>query len=168
MFFDGWPACVTLNLQSMSHTNNVSQKMISTNGRRAAIVMLLTSMVLFLALHETLPIMTTTTPASNEQTVTRTIKKETKTASSHNRYSSNQASVRVTKQQLPIYLLEPDTESVSQTTWGAIATEWNRTAKYTDLIHLAQPARGLPSVESGKRPVVMIHCGPKSGRCEIV
>jgi alpha-galactosidase len=152
----------------MSHTNNVSQKMISTNGRRAAIVMLLTSMVLFLALHETLPIMTTTTPASNEQTVTRTIKKETKTASSHNRYSSNQASVRVTKQQLPIYLLEPDTESVSQTTWGAIATEWNRTAKYTDLIHLAQPARGLPSVESGKRPVVMIHCGPKSGRCEIV
>lgn len=78
----------------------------------------------------------------------------------------------ITNEQLPIYLLDTTTtttesgdESVWVLPWGTLVSEWNRTTTYTDLMTLAKSARNLPSVHANKRSVVMIHCGPKSGRC---
>ena len=123
--------------------------------------MLLTSMVLFLTLHDTLPL-TTMTPLAYEKNASITVEKPS--AGFLDNTKSPSQTRTVTKQHLPIYLLVPDSKSTFQTTWGAIATGWNRTAQYTDLIELGKPVASLPDIGVNKRPVVMIHCGPKSGR----
>ena len=148
----------------MPSTTITADKMISTNGRRSAMLMLLTSMVLFFTLRDALPL-SLSASISYEQTSSRTVEKQSAYVSASP--DSKQGATKepkVTKRKLPIYLLEPDKESVSEIAWGAVASGWNRTAKYTDLIEIAKPAAALPAVQKGTRPVVMIHCGPKSGR----
>lgn len=150
-------------------------KMMTSNERRAAVLMLLTSMVLLVTLRDALPLssmaLTSTTASRSvenesnldaEQSVGR-IGKNQSDVQEETRFAANSKEARVAKRHLPIYLLQPDEESVSQITWGTVASSWNRTATYTDLIELSTPTAALPSAE-GKRPVVMIHCGPKSGR----
>jgi hypothetical protein len=81
------------------------------------------------------------------------------------RTSTISKSAVIQKQTLPIYLLQPNKESAFQTTWGKLATEWNRTTTYTDLINLAKPMASLPNSFKKSRSLVMIHCAPKNGRC---
>ena len=123
--------------------------------------MLLTSMVLLLTLHDTLPL-TTITPLAYEKNASITVEKQT--VGFLNSTQSPRDTWKVTKRKLPVYLLVPDSESTFQTTWGDLARGWNRTAQYTDLIAHGKPVESLPTVDENKRPVVMIHCGPKSGR----
>eukprot|EP00571_Detonula_confervacea_P007663 CAMPEP_0172321238 /NCGR_PEP_ID=MMETSP1058-20130122/42782_1 /TAXON_ID=83371 /ORGANISM="Detonula confervacea, Strain CCMP 353" /LENGTH=361 /DNA_ID=CAMNT_0013036687 /DNA_START=173 /DNA_END=1258 /DNA_ORIENTATION=+ len=73
----------------------------------------------------------------------------------------------VSKKSLPIYLLQSSTNQTERIPWGTLTKKWNRTAQYEDLFSQAATISSLPSPTTTaspfKRPVVMIHCGPKTG-----
>mmetsp|Transcript_3293 Transcript_3293/g.6651 ORF Transcript_3293/g.6651 Transcript_3293/m.6651 type:complete len:333 (-) Transcript_3293:204-1202(-) len=70
----------------------------------------------------------------------------------------------LTSHQLPIFLLQSSTKNVYITNWGTVSSGWNRTAQYDDLIVMSQPNKTLPNIDtSKKRPVIIMHCAPKSG-----
>ena len=150
---------------------NMSDKMMSVNVRKATALMLLSSMIILFTLRDVLTKIIVS-DLTYDRTASRIITKQTSSNALKRpqadvqtlRSSTNTSSV-VTKQTLPIYLLQPDTETITQTTWGTLATQWNRTTEYADVIKLAKLTGSLPQADEGKRPVVMIHCGPKSGRC---
>lgn len=161
-----------------SHSKTTETKIIiNGNERRTAVLLLLASVCLSVTLRNALP------PAKAESSTREQFSSVSKLAngsfvSDHvgtpniatdfsfykSSRSPNSEQSFITKQQLPIYLLQPDTLAVSQTTWGTLVTEWNRTTKYSDLIRISNPTSSLPSIQRGKRPVILIHCGPKSGR----
>lgn len=64
---------------------------------------------------------------------------------------------------LPIYLVQSSSNKTSLISWGSMAMSWNRTTQYEDLVSLSLQAQALPEIHSGRRPVIMIHCGPKTG-----
>ncbi|KAL7459995.1 hypothetical protein ACHAXS_000464 [Conticribra weissflogii] len=67
-------------------------------------------------------------------------------------------------QQLPIFLIQSSKKKVHLSTWGTIASVWNRTTQYEDLIQISQQNQTLPNIDkTKKRPIIIIHCGPKSG-----
>ena len=70
------------------------------------------------------------------------------------------------KESLPIYLVQSSTNETAQTTWGALARQWNRTTQYDDLF--LNNAMSIPSLPQSfgnttRRTVVMMHCSPKTG-----
>ncbi len=76
----------------------------------------------------------------------------------------------ISKESLQIYLIQSEANLTAQTTWGTLAKQWNRTAQYEDLLQLATPISTLPSLDTtttsiqhSTRPIIMIHCGPKTG-----
>ena len=62
----------------------------------------------------------------------------------------------------PVYLLQSSTNQTARTTWESLAEQWNRTTQYTDLFESAT-LTSLPPSPAKQRPVVMIHCSPKTG-----
>ena len=64
---------------------------------------------------------------------------------------------------LPIYLVQSSTNETFLASWGSVAMNWNRTTQYEDLVSVAMQAQALPEIHSGRRPVIIIHCGPKTG-----
>ncbi|KAL3772442.1 hypothetical protein ACHAW5_008732 [Stephanodiscus triporus] len=79
---------------------------------------------------------------------------------------------RVTKDSLPIYLLDTTANRTAVTSWGELAGKWDRTTRYEDLLEMAKTIPSLPPASSTsrrkktsarRRTVVMIHCGPKTG-----
>lgn len=107
------------------------------------------------------------------------------------------ASVAAASSSLPIYLIDTSTSlSLSSatnsssssrsnsnsssssspivvSTWGEIASQWNRTTEYDNLLSLASTRSSLPNSSYNnsnnkqqliqKRPIILIHCGPKVG-----
>jgi len=88
----------------------------------------------------------------------------------------------ISKDELPIYLIQSESSSddntnhqtYAQISWGQLAQEWNRTAQYEHLLDVATPVSSLPMPQSTSisstaeterrvRPIIMIHCGPKTG-----
>ena len=96
---------------------------------------------------------------------------------SNNNSSQRQSGTSMSKDDLPIYLIQPSANNNSnqrtaQITWGKLAKQWNRTAQYEDIFQLATPISSLPfgnstistqQQQKRRRIVVMIHCGPKTG-----
>jgi len=83
---------------------------------------------------------------------------------------------RITKDELPIYLIQSSSDddtnhqTYAQMSWGQLAQEWNRTTQYDHLLDVATSISSLPMPpqstsisERGIRPIIMIHCGPKTG-----
>jgi len=70
----------------------------------------------------------------------------------------------LTPQHLPIFLLQSSKKKVHLSNWGTVASGWNRTTQYEDLIQLSHQNQALPNIDkSKKRPIIIMHCGPKSG-----
>ncbi|KAL7551120.1 hypothetical protein ACHAWF_014319 [Thalassiosira exigua] len=72
--------------------------------------------------------------------------------------------------ELSVFLMRSWTDDFRETTWGALARGWNRTAQYDDFFNVSKPVPSLPFAdgasgfgESASRPIMMIHCGPKTG-----
>ncbi len=81
---------------------------------------------------------------------------------------------------LPIYLIDTSSSLATNSsrgspivvsTWGEIASQWNRTIEYENLLSLASTT-SLPNssysnnkqqLQQQKRPIILIHCGPKVG-----
>ena len=159
--------------------------MSSTSAKRAAVLILPLSMMYIYILKDVLPL--TVTLLSNYEQTART---SGRPSQQHDeQYSLNNFTLKavaaddnvnynirpsersnrlaITKEQLPIYLLGTSNntnESVSVIPWGTLVTAWNRTATYSDLMTLADSITHLPPVDRNKRSVIMLHCGPKSGR----
>ena len=87
-----------------------------------------------------------------------------------------QRSTTITKDELPIYLIQSSAnntnhQAYAQISWGQLAQEWNRTAQYEHLLQVATSISSLPMPKSISktssttrvRPIIMIHCGPKTG-----
>ena len=86
-------------------------------------------------------------------------------------------STTITKDELPIYLVQSSDDynmsnhqTYAQISWGKLAQEWNRTSQYEHLLDVATSISSLPmpistsiSESSTVRPIIMIHCGPKTG-----
>jgi hypothetical protein len=160
-----------LLMRILQSTTNIPQKINNSSGRKAMTLLLIVLGCLHLTLRQSALVADTTSSnymrISNSRQAKHTSVSTTKVVeavSAINNEAVIEKGSALTNQQLPIYLLQPDTNEVSQTTWGDLITKWNRTAQYTDLIEFAKPFPSLPPVQDGKRPVVMIHCGPKSGR----
>lgn len=155
--------------------------MMNGDAKRAAALILPLSIVYLYILKDVLPLTATLLSnyegnqlthhkgyANNSSTMIRSI--TTSAADSDDISFVSDASI-ITNEQLPIYLLdtttttttESDDESVWVLPWGTLVWEWNRTTAYTDLTAIAESAH-LPLADANKRSVVMIHCGPKSGR----
>ena len=64
---------------------------------------------------------------------------------------------------LPVYLLHSAANRTARAAWGSLAERWNRTAQYADLFEAAADVAALPPARSTQRPVLMIHCTPKTG-----
>jgi len=74
----------------------------------------------------------------------------------------------ITKANLPIYLLQPDTDQTVQIKWGKLAQMWNRTIQYEDIVQQSTPISSLPPLPSSNlRLVVMLHTSPKMGSSTI-
>lgn len=90
--------------------------------------------------------------------------------------ASASSSHHVSSESLPIYLIDTlsniaDT-NIAASTWGKIASNWNRTTQYSNLLSLSSAVSSLPnqySISNDKtkqqrrRKIILIHCGPKSG-----
>jgi len=89
-----------------------------------------------------------------------------------------QRSTTISKDELPIYLLQSSSsddnmssQAYAQMSWGKLAQVWNRTTQYEHLLDVAIPISSLPMPKSTStaeterrvRPIIMIHCGPKTG-----
>jgi len=74
----------------------------------------------------------------------------------------------ITKADLPIYLLQPDTDQTVQIKWEKLAQMWNRTIQYEDIVQHSTPISSLPPLPSSNlRRVVMLHTSPKMGSSTI-
>ena len=73
----------------------------------------------------------------------------------------------ITKADLPIYLLQPDTDQTVQIKWGKLAQMWNRTIQYEDIVQQSTLVSSLPLPSSNLRRVVMLHTAPKMGSSTI-
>ena len=111
----------------------------------------------------------------------------------HKKKLSNAAAeVAAASSSLPIYLIDTTTSALSSlatnssssssssgspivvSTWGQIASQWNRTTEYNNLLSLASTT-SLPNSSNNnkqqqqlqqqqqRRPIILIHCGPKVG-----
>ena len=149
----------------------------SSNERKAASILILALLSVLWIARESLPITQVASSVDNikknytQYSTSSTAKRPnveqstttTKPSSSVNQNIKSNSNA-TTSQTLPILLLEASTNSSYITTWGDIATGWNRTAQYEELIQNAKPIPSLPIIDkSAKRPVVIIHCGPKTG-----
>ena len=48
------------------------------------------------------------------------------------KYSKQQKQQQLSTNSLPIYLIQSSTNETAQTTWGTLATQWNRTTQYEE------------------------------------
>ncbi|KAL7457573.1 hypothetical protein ACHAWC_009178 [Mediolabrus comicus] len=103
----------------------------------------------------------------------------------HKKLSNAAAEVAAASSSLPIYLIDTSTSlstnssnssdsgtPIVVSTWGEIASQWNRTTEYDNLLSLASTT-SLPNsshnnkqqqqLQQQKRPIILIHCGPKVG-----
>ncbi|KAL7467016.1 hypothetical protein ACHAXS_007286 [Conticribra weissflogii] len=66
--------------------------------------------------------------------------------------------------QLLIYLMQPSCNQTRISSWETVSSNWNRTTQYDSLFQEAFPIKSLPFIDkSKKRPVIILHCGPKTG-----
>jgi hypothetical protein len=152
------------NAMMASHADNNE----SSNQSKMSLIYMLTLLIIMGMARQVLPLMGYNAMSSDNSMVSKSEQYKPLIATSDQSSSSLRPTTATTStasqlspSSLPIYLLQSATNQTAQTSWGDLATQWNRTTQYNDLFQQAAPVPSLPKAQ--QRPVVMIHCGPKTG-----